>query len=80
MLTRDQESAFRSLRAWRNRRCAERGVEPDRVAPNRILKQIAQIAPSTPEELARVPGMEPWRMAEYASEILEALQSGAPPG
>jgi len=79
MLTREQESAFRSLRAWRNRRSAERKVEPDRVAPNRILKQIAQLAPSTAEELARVPGMEPWRMAEYASEILEALQSGAPP-
>ena len=78
MLTREQESAFRSLRTWRNRSCAERGVEPDRVIPNRILKQIAQFAPSTPEELARVPGMESWRMTEYASEILEVLQSSPP--
>lgn len=79
MLTREQESLFRRLRAWRNRRSAERGVEADRVAPNRILRQIALQAPTTREELARVPGMEPWRMAEYATEILECLDSGSSP-
>lgn len=73
LLTREQEAAFRRLRAWRNRRSAERGVEPDRVAPNRLLRQVALAAPTTPDELAQVPGMEPWRLGEYGVAILEAL-------
>lgn len=72
-LTREQEEAFRRLRDWRNKRSAERGVEPDRVSPNRLLRRIVMDAPQGPEALAAIPGMEPWRMAEYGAEILALL-------
>lgn len=72
-MTPKQEATFRRLREWRNKRSAERGVEPDRVGANRLLRSIALAAPRTVEDLALVPGMEPWRLAEYGREILERL-------
>lgn len=72
-LTREQEEAFRRLRDWRNKRSAERGVEPDRVSPNRLLRRIVMDSPASPEELAALPGMEPWRFSEYGEEILAEL-------
>ena len=77
MLTPEQEKVYRHLREWRNRRSAERGVEPDRISPNRLLKQIVLASPATAEELAGVPGLEPWRLQEYGAEILEHLAPGS---
>jgi len=73
-LTPEQEVLFDSLRKWRVKRAAGRGVDVARVATTRMLMLIADAKPTTPEELAAVQGMEPWRQREYGDELLDVVR------
>lgn len=66
-----QQRIYRRLKAWRNDEAETRGVEPDRVATNRLLKAVAEAEPKNSEELGKVKGMEPWRAADYGETILK---------
>jgi len=76
-MTASQQQAYQKLREWRNTEAAGRGVEPDRVAPNRLLKRIANDEPRDLESLAQVEGMETWRMDSYGRAILEVITTPA---
>jgi len=67
---------FDSLRAWRSRRAAARGVDVARVATNALLSSIVRARPAHSAELAAVEGMEDWRMREYGEELLAVLRNG----
>jgi len=72
-LTAEQEALFESLRKWRVKRAADRGVDVARVATTSLLMLIAGAQPKTPRELAAVKGMEPWRQREYGDELLAVV-------
>lgn len=72
-MTASQQQAYQKLREWRNAEAQSRGVEPDRVASNRLLKKIANDEPRDLESLARVEGMEAWRMDSYGAAIAELM-------
>jgi ribonuclease D len=69
----DAEARFERLRIWRNARAAARGVDGQMVARNAVLKAIARENPQSPEDLARIPGLDPYALQTYGAEILAAL-------
>jgi ribonuclease D len=71
------EERYEKLRAWRKARAEARKVEVQVIAPNAVLMAVARSAPRTLDELAKVEGMDPFRVQQYGEEILSALQSGA---
>lgn len=77
-LTPEQQQLFDALRHWRSARAKKRGVIVARVATNALLTAIARARPETEEQLAAVEGMEPWRMREYAEEMLTVIRSQEP--
>jgi len=46
---------------------------PEMASMEILFQQMEGFAALPPEELAQVPGMEPWRLGEYGVAILEAL-------
>ncbi len=65
---------YEKLRGWRKARADARKVEVQVIAPNAVLLAVAHKAPRTLDELAAVEGMDQFRLQNYGSEILAALQ------
>ncbi|MHC5209215.1 MAG: ribonuclease D [Planctomycetota bacterium] len=76
-LTPEETGLFDKLRAWRKRRAEKRGVQVARVATNALLVEITRARPASLEALARVSGMESWRVREYGEEMLGVLTKQA---
>lgn len=72
------EERYERLRDWRKARAATRQVEVQVIAPNAVLMAAARSDPRTLAELAKVEGMDPFRLEQYGAEMLAAL--AAPPG
>ena len=72
--TDEMEARYRRLKEWRNRRAEGLSVEPFIVASNRILVNLARLAPNSIETLTKIPGMSQWRVTDYGKEMLETLQ------
>jgi ribonuclease D len=68
------EDRYQRLRAWRKARAAMRKVEVQVIAPNAVLWAIARSDPQDLDALARVDGMDSFRLSQYGPEILAALQ------
>jgi len=64
---------YDALQNWRKRRAAERGVESDIILGRETMWTLARTAPTRPEDLANIPGLGPWRRAEYGEELLALL-------
>ncbi|HET7785237.1 MAG TPA: HRDC domain-containing protein [Myxococcales bacterium] len=73
------EERYERLRGWRRARAEARKVEVQVIAPNAVLWAIARANPADAESLARVEGMDPFRVEQYGSSILELLRSIEPP-
>lgn len=69
-----QLARFEALRRWRNELAKELAIEPDRVVTNRILKNVVLQNPETLAELARVEGMEAWRMEKFGAALWSAVE------
>ncbi|MBI4056708.1 MAG: HRDC domain-containing protein [Elusimicrobia bacterium] len=80
----DQEIArYEKLRAWRNQKARERGVEGDVIVPNRVLKDLARKMSSWEKgkvnveglkrELQQFPEMSPRKMTTYGEELVRLL-------
>jgi ribonuclease D len=67
------EERYEKLRAWRKERAATRKVEVQVIAPNAVLWQLARENPQDPAALAKVEGMDTFRIEQYGSEILALL-------
>jgi ribonuclease D len=68
------EERYERLRRWRKRRAESRKVEVQVIAPNAVLWGIARTNPADLGALARVEGMDRFRMEQYGTEILDALR------
>lgn len=71
----DVQARYDALREWRKQRAAERGVESDVIIPRASMWAMARRAPATLDELDSIPGLGPWRRAEYGDELLAVLAS-----
>ena len=67
------EARYEALRAWRKQRAEARKVEVQVIAPNAVLLHIAKAEPRTRDELARVEGMDPFRVEQYGDELVAVL-------
>jgi ribonuclease D len=72
------EERYERLRSWRRARAEARKVEVQVIAPNAVLWAIARANPGDLESLARVEGMDSFRLEQYGSSILELLRSIEP--
>ena len=63
------------LKEWRNREVSRRGLNPVVVANNNVLKEIARLMPTTIDELAQVPGIRRWQIADYGESLLEVVRT-----
>src|SRR5438132_833498 len=70
------QERYERLRAWRKGRAEARKVEVQVIAPNAVLSAIAKSDPANLDALARVEGMDSFRLAQYGPEILASLQRG----
>jgi len=70
------EERYERLRAWRKGRAEARKVEVQVIAPNAVLWAIARANPADAPSLALVEGMDPFRLEQYGSEILDVLRTG----
>ncbi len=62
-----------ALRVWRKERAAQRGTEPDIVAPNDLLLTLASLRPRNLADLETIPGLGPWRRRTYGADILATI-------
>jgi ribonuclease D len=65
---------YELLHQWRKRRAQARGVESDVIVPRDALWELARRNPATPEALAEIEHLGPWRRAAYGAELLALLQ------
>jgi ribonuclease D len=65
---------YSALREWRRQRANERGVESDVILSKNVLWTLAQSAPRTLDDMQGIPGLGPWRLAAYGTELLAVLQ------
>jgi ribonuclease D len=68
------------LIAWRREEATRRGVDPQVVLPGHCLKDAAESEPAGLDELARVPGIGPFRIERDGEAILRTLrgEGGSP--
>jgi ribonuclease D len=65
---------FEALHEWRKQRAADRGVESDVIVPRETLWALARLVPASVAELDDIPGLGPWRRAEYGAEMVAVLK------
>jgi ribonuclease D len=73
----DVRERYERLHTWRKARARARGVESDVILPRTALRDLARRPPRSPDDLAQVVDLGPWRRETYGAEIL-ALLSSAP--
>ncbi|MBL8095221.1 MAG: ribonuclease D [Anaerolineales bacterium] len=70
----DIRERYERLRNWRKQKAGSRGVESDVIIPREALWELARRVPRTPEDLAQLDHLGPWRRAAYGQELLEILR------
>ncbi|MCC6192305.1 MAG: HRDC domain-containing protein [Anaerolineales bacterium] len=68
---------FELLHQWRKQKAKARGVESDVIVSRDALWELARRNPRTPEALAALEHLGPWRRAEYGDELLHVLTGQA---
>lgn len=64
---------YDALHTWRKERGIKRGVASDIIASREALWELARKAPHTPQELAEIESLGPWRTQAYGEEILRVI-------
>ncbi len=70
---------FDELRAWRAAAAKEQGVPAYVIFHDSTLREIATQLPATLAELGTISGIGETKLARYGQQILDALESTAPP-
>ena len=70
ILDRPTLERYDALRRWRGDVADARGVAPDIILTNEVLLTIAKQQPRSPEELARIAGLGPWKLRTYGPDLL----------
>jgi ribonuclease D len=63
-----------ALRKWRAAATERIGLEPGVLLPNRLITVIAEAAPRSVEALAALDGVRRWRVEQFGSELVAALE------
>lgn len=63
---------------WRDQAAQSRDAAPFRIVRNEILLAVAAAAPTTPAELADVPGVSPGVIRRWGRELLRVLETVTP--
>jgi ribonuclease D len=71
------QDRYEALRNWRRERAQARGVEPDVILSNRILRELAKQNPSSPRQLEQSRILNDWERREYGREIVALLRRQA---
>lgn len=71
--TSEAIARYEALRNWRTAKAAARGVDPDVVMTNDVLRTIANANPASMEDLQNLGILGDWRLREYGAEILQVL-------
>ena len=66
---------YERLHNWRKQTAEVRGVESDVIISRDALWAIAKADPATTADLDAIDGLGPWRLNEYADDILAILHS-----
>jgi ribonuclease D len=61
------------LKALRNARALELGMEKGTLLPNSVLQLIAEAPPNAAGDVERVPGVRRWQAALLAEDVMKAL-------
>lgn len=67
------EELARRLKAVRNSRSEELDIDRGTLLPNAVLLEIARRAPTSREELGKVPGVKAWQVEALGDELLTRL-------
>ena len=65
------------LQNWRNDLARTQEVPPYVIASNAVLQEIATLRPTSLEQLGRIKGIGPAKLAQYGAAILEVIQQTA---
>ena len=68
---------YEHLRRWRSQVARARGVEPDVVLANEVLRSIAETNPQTQADLDDLGVMGAWQRQTYGASLLEHLKKRA---
>ena len=68
---------YEALRKWRRERAEARGVEPDVILSNHILRDLAARNPNSPAQLNGLEILNDWERREYGREIVALLRRQA---
>jgi ribonuclease D len=69
----DVRDRFELLHQWRKRKAKARGVESDVIISRDALWELARRNPRTPQALAELEHLGPWRREAYGGELLAVL-------
>jgi len=61
------------LKAARNRKSEELGLDRGTLMSNAVIVAIAMVEPRTPEELSAVAGIRRWQVEAVGADLLAAL-------
>jgi ribonuclease D len=76
----DVQMRYEALHDWRKQRAAERGVESDVIVSRDTLWVLARRVPARVEDLDDIPGLGPWRRAQYGAELIDVLENATNDG
>lgn len=68
------EARLERLKTVRNELAARYDLAPGVLCPNGTLEAIARLAPRTREELASIPELRRWQLAELGEDLLHAVE------
>ena len=75
----DRAACLTRLREWRRQRAFVDRRQAYHIATDKVLVAIADARPRTIDDLVKVPGVGPGRVARYGTEILSCVgQTGKP--
>jgi ribonuclease D len=64
---------YERLKRWRRDQAEARQLESDMILSKDVLWAIARANPKSPADLALIPWMGPWRVAQYGPSLLSSL-------
>lgn len=70
----EEEERMTRLKAVRNRRAEELGIDRGTLLPNTVLQAIAANPPESVEEMRGIPGIRRWQARLLGPELLETLE------
>lgn len=74
-LSEDQKRVYLALKTWRTETAATLGQPPFLVCHNNELLTVAKNNPKSFEDLAKIKGFGPQKIAKFGDDILEVLNS-----